>query len=106
MPAELAPQTRALLATSNTTHRVTDIAAIREDLGYRDLIGPAEALGDTARWLVNNPPEPGGREERGLQDPFDYEWEDRLIASWKDATSTVAEVAADAPRFRDRYGDG
>ena len=106
MPGELAPHTRALLATNRTTHRVTGIEAIRHDLGYRDLVGPTEALARTARWLVANPPELGGREERGLQDPFDYEWEDRLIAAWNEARARVGAVAADAPRFRDRYGEG
>lgn len=106
MPAELAPHTRALLATSATTHRVTGIEAIRHDLGYRDLVPPTEALARTARWLVANPLERGGRQERGLQDPFDYEWEDRLITAWHQAHATVAAVAADAPRFRDRYGEG
>ena len=106
MPAELAPHTRALLATARTTHRVTGIEAIRHDLGYRDLVTPTEALARTARWLVANPLEAGGSQERGLQDPFDYEWEDRLVAAWNAAKAAVEVVTADAPRFRDRYGEG
>lgn len=107
MPLALAPHTKALLATSWTNHRVTDIAALRNDVGYRDVVPSGEALALTARWLVANQPEPGGREERGLQDPFDYEWEDRLVAAWRSAIAPVRSVAESAThRFRDRYADG
>ncbi|MCC6435745.1 MAG: hypothetical protein IT196_11990 [Acidimicrobiales bacterium] len=107
MPLSLAPHTKALLATSWTNHRVTGIEAIRADVGYRDAVPPVEAYARTARWLVANPPAPGGREERGLQDPFDYGWEDRLVAAWKAAVEPVAAVAAEVPhRFIDRYAEG
>jgi len=107
MPLALAPHTRAMLATSWTTHRVTGIEALRNDVGYRDVVPAVEAFARTARWLVANRPAPGGREERGLQDPFDYEWEDRLVAAWKAAAASVADVAASGGhRYVDRYAEG
>lgn len=107
LPLELAPHTRSLLNTSWTLHRMTDVAAIRQDLGYRDRVPAAEAMAKTARWLVEHRPQAGGPEERGLQDPFDYAYEDRLIAAWKQAVESVRKVAEEgAPRFRDRYADG
>ncbi len=107
MPLALAPHTRALLATSWTNHRVTDIGAIRAEVGYRDVVPANEAMARTARWLVANPPPIGGREERGLQDPFDYEWEDRLVAAWRTALEPVKLIAeSGGHRFRDRYAEG
>lgn len=35
------------------------------------------------RWLVENPLEPGGPVEGRLQDPFDYDAEDALVAAWR-----------------------
>ncbi|HKK53864.1 MAG TPA: hypothetical protein VKA74_19880, partial [Myxococcota bacterium] len=72
------------------------LARIESELGYRDVVPPREALARTARWLVENPPEPGGIEEKVLQDPFDYEAEDRLIASYREALASVA-----LPEWRD-----
>ncbi len=107
MPLALAPHTRALLATSWTNHRVTGIEALRADVGYCDAVPAVEAYARTARWLVANPPPDGGREERGLQDPFDYEWEDRLVAAWRTAVEPVAAVAGSGGhRFVDRYAEG
>ncbi len=107
MPLALAPHTRGLLATSWTNHRVTGIEAIRADVGYRDVVPAVEAYARTAHWLAANPPLAGGREERGLQDPFDYEWEDRLVAAWRASTASVAAVAGSGGhRFVDRYAEG
>ncbi|WP_284748291.1 hypothetical protein [Amycolatopsis sp. RTGN1] len=64
-------------------HRLRGNTRIRADLGYRDTIPAAEALGTTVDWLVEHPPEPGGPEETRLGDRFDYAHEDTLIARWK-----------------------
>lgn len=107
LPLEFAPHTRSLLATHSSTHRVTDVAALRIDVGYRDLVDPREAVAETARWLAANPLEPGGRAERILQDPFDYVWEDRLIEAWTTAQALLEPVVADYQgTFRDMYADG
>jgi Nucleoside-diphosphate-sugar epimerases len=48
---------------------------LREDLGYRELISPEEALRRTVTWERANPPE---QSEPGA---FDYAAEDRILAS-------------------------
>ncbi len=93
LPWELAVPARPLLAQPSPTHRVLDLAKIRSELGYRDVVPAREALARTARWLVEHPPAPGGMEETVLQDPFDYAAEDRLVAGWKAALASVPEVA-------------
>ena len=83
MPWELAVPARPLVMQPQTSHRVQDTGALRSDLGYRDPVAPARALCDTVDWLLANPPEPGGTEEMVLEDPFDYDAEDRLIDAWQ-----------------------
>jgi nucleoside-diphosphate-sugar epimerase len=97
MPWQLAVPARPLLAQPLPTHRVFDLAKIRDELGYRDVVAPREALGRTARWLVEHPPAPGGQEETVLQDPFDYPAEDRLVAAWKAALVALPEVKWSKP---------
>ena len=93
LPAELALPARPLIGQLENTHRVFDLSKIRNELGYRDVVPVCEALAHTARWLVKNPPEPGGMEEMVLQDPFDYPAEDALIANWKAALAAVPNVS-------------
>lgn len=85
MPWSWALPARPMIMQPQTTHRVVDISKLRNELGYRDKVAPAQALAHTARWLVENPPAPGGMEEMVLQDPFDYAAEDRLVAAWRQA---------------------
>jgi nucleoside-diphosphate-sugar epimerase len=85
LPWSIALPARPLVMQPATTHRVLDLAKLRGELGYRDKVAPREALSRTARWLLANPPRPGGLEETVLQDPFDYEAEDRLVAAWRRA---------------------
>lgn len=69
-----------------------DIGKIRSELGYRDLITPAQALADAVDWLVANRPEPGGEIERQLGDPFAYAAEDAMLEAYKaghDAANAV-----------------
>ncbi len=91
MPWEVAWPARPFVAQPWTTHRIVSIGKLENELGYRDVVDPHEALARTAQWLTENPPEPGGTEEMVLPDPFDYVAEDELIASYRDALARVAE---------------
>lgn len=95
MPYDLAVPARPLLMQPAPEHRVLDLSRIRADLGYRDLVPPREALARTARWLAENPPQPGGTEETVLTDPFDYAAEDGLIAAWEGLRAALPDVAFD-----------
>jgi nucleoside-diphosphate-sugar epimerase len=102
MPYDLALPAWPLLAQPLPTHRVLDLSRVRRELGYRDLVPARRAVGDTARWLAEHPPEPGSQEEMVLTDPFDYPAEDRLIDAWCAARERVAERS----RFRAEPGYG
>ncbi len=92
MPWELATPARPLVTQPFATHRVTSLARLENDLGYRDVVPPREALATTARWLVGHPPRPGGMEESILEDPFDYAAEDALVAGWRRAIASLPKV--------------
>jgi nucleoside-diphosphate-sugar epimerase len=93
LPFELAVPARPLLTQPLPTHRVLDLGRLRTELGYRDLVPAREAVATTARWLVANPPDPGGSEETTLTDPFDYDAEDRLMDAWAAALASMPRVA-------------
>ena len=86
MPTDLALPARPLMMQAEPGHRILDLSATREVLGYRDLVPARRATGLAARWLADNPLEPGGSAEQVLEDPFDYEREDRLLDWWWSAT--------------------
>ncbi len=92
MPYELATPARPLLAQPLPTHRVLDLTRVKTMLGYRDVVPPRTALAETARWLVDHPPEPGGMEETVLTDQFDYAAEDQLIDEWHRTLATMPAV--------------
>jgi hypothetical protein len=81
-----------LLTQPLPTHRVLDLARIKSDLGYRDMVPARQAVTLTARWLAENPLEPDAQEERVLTDPFDYRAEDELIDAWLEARDKVPMV--------------
>jgi nucleoside-diphosphate-sugar epimerase len=93
MPSSIAPVTRPLLQAASPTHRVMDLADLRHRLGYRDRVPARRAVPLAARWLADHPPEPGGMEERVLEDPFDYDAEDRLIEWWRTVTASAPTPA-------------
>ena len=101
MPAELAVPARPLMMADRTTHRVMDLSKAKTLLGYTDVVPARAALRSTARWLFDNPPDPGGIEEKVLEDPFDYATEDALVASWRAAVGSV-----DVPTFAVEPGPG
>jgi hypothetical protein len=71
------------------------------------VVPATEAIKLTARDLAANPIERGSETEMRLQDPFDYELEDRLIERYRTELVGTREVAdAYDPGFRDRYAPG
>ena len=107
MPVELAITARPLLMNAVSDHLVTDIGAIRHDLGYRDRVPASDAIARTARWLAEHPEERGGPAERSMQDPFDYATEDRIVEAWRSArASALAVVAAVDPGYRTHFARG
>jgi nucleoside-diphosphate-sugar epimerase len=104
MPADLAIPARPLMMSSRTTHRVMDTTKLRTLLGYRDVVPAREAVRVATRWLVANPPARGGYEETALQDPFDYDAENRLAAWWRAATSDPPDLGyAELPGYGKSY---
>lgn len=102
LPADLAVPARPMVMHWSTGHRVVNIDSLRAVLGYRDLVDPEEGLRRTARWLVANPP--SAAVERLLQDPFDYDAEDELLARWRDALERFELPAfASEPGFGAAY---
>ena len=59
-------------------HMYMDTYCIRSQLGYMDVVEPADAVSKTALWLAENPPERGSVQDKSV-DLFDYDAEDRLI---------------------------
>ena len=95
MPAALALPARPLMMNYRTTHRVMDTAKLSELLGYRDVVPARQAVRLAARWLVANPPDLGGYEETALQDPFNYDAEDRLVSWWQKAIADPPDIGYD-----------
>ncbi len=104
MPAHLAIPARPLMMGSTTTHRLVDIAKLRDRLGYRDVVPARSAVPLTARWLVEHPPERGGIEETVLEDPFDYAAEDRLVTWWRSVVEGAPDLGyEELPGFGKAY---
>lgn len=92
MPWRFARAARPLISQPWTTHRVLDLTKLKADLGYADVVAPETGLAYTARWLRDNPPQPGGAAEKILQDPFDYRAESELIAAWQGLCDAMPHV--------------
>jgi len=104
MPADLALPARPLMQGYRTTHRFLDTTKLRSLLGYRDVVPARQAIRATARWLVEHPPALGGYEETALQDPFEYQAEDRLVKWWKAAIAEPPDLGyAELPGFGKSY---
>ena len=70
-----------------------DITKIGTQLGYRDIVSPADGLAAAVEWLIAHRPEPGGEIERQLGDPFAYAAEDALIAACGSGYAEAERVA-------------
>lgn len=81
-------------------HRVMDTRKIREQLGYRDVVPVQTALESTVRWYLEHPLPPGGEMEQNLGDPFDYEYEDRLVELYKAHGNTMEDEFSQLPQVK------
>jgi nucleoside-diphosphate-sugar epimerase len=93
MPWEFAVSARPLIAQPWITHRVLDLTKLKSQLGYSDVVAPERGLQITARWLKEHRLPAGGADEKILQDPFDYDAEDRLIAAWKNLCEAFPQIS-------------
>jgi nucleoside-diphosphate-sugar epimerase len=104
MPWRFAIPARPLMAQPWSTHRVLDLTKIKTQLGYTDVVTPERGLALTARWLREHPLERGGAGEKVLQDPFDYQAENELVAAWKRLCEQMPSISfAREPGFTATY---
>jgi nucleoside-diphosphate-sugar epimerase len=80
-----------------------DITKIRTQLGYRDVVSPAQGLAEAVDWLVANRPERGGEVERQLGDPFAYAAEDAMLEAWEKGYAAAAAVEFPAMELGHMY---
>jgi nucleoside-diphosphate-sugar epimerase len=99
LPDALARPARSMLQTDTAHHRLVDASLIREELGYRDLVDPIEALRRTIRWQLDHLSADSSAIDLLAEDPYDYEAEDRLV----ELQRRFAEAAA-AVTFRQEPG--
>src|SRR5690606_7755311 len=76
---------------SGTPNCIVDTTAIRRDLGYADVQSFDDGLGETVESMLAEP-EAYMHHPQNV-DPFDYETEDRLIATWDRALEELHRVA-------------
>ncbi len=72
-----------LLYHNAVNHQIMDIAQIRQDLGYRDVVPVMEAIPRTIKWMLKNRPD---------KEPLDYTMEDKLLAVYNDTKSRLTDI--------------
>jgi nucleoside-diphosphate-sugar epimerase len=90
--------------------RILDAAPLKKLLGYRDAVPPAQGLAITARWLVDNKDSLNLQQMEELAaNPFAYDIEDQLIASFKNWQSNASasiprpQIKEPAREWRGRF---
>jgi hypothetical protein len=84
-----------MLTHEASDHRLMDLAKLRSELGYHDVVTPYEGLRRTVDWLVANRPD--AFVEQILGDPFDYDAEDQLIAAAHEGLERMRAVSYATP---------
>lgn len=92
LPWELASPGRAMSAFGGAESAccVLDTTRLREDLGYRDVVGLREGLAETVDWMRANE---DLLRRNGTTDPFDYAAEDRLLSAYDAALTSLSAVS-------------
>jgi nucleoside-diphosphate-sugar epimerase len=86
-----------------TGHLLVSMDKMKEQLGYRDLVGFEEATRETVEWYLRNPPADGGEEEQQLSDRFDYAAEDEFLRAYDEFAEHCAGIQFDDVEYRHQY---
>ena len=79
-------------------HTMFDIAKIRAELGYRDVVPATEGVKRTVAWLVENHRSViDERVEKTLGDSYDYAFEDRFIAAYREHMEALSAAFPPPP---------
>lgn len=87
MPFDLAGPGRGLFPVSHADHLLADTHKAAALLGYVEPVAAVDALTETVRWYVENPPDDCAAGT--LVDRFDYAEEDRVIEAYRRATAAL-----------------
>jgi nucleoside-diphosphate-sugar epimerase len=84
LPSRIAPWLQGIFVPHPMTivkQAVLDTSKARNELGYRDVVTPAQALADSVAWYRENPDH--AATSPAFVDRFDYELEDKLIETYQ-----------------------
>ena len=90
LPSQLVTPGRAVLpfTSQGSPSCILDTTALRNDLGYHDVVALRDGLAETVRWILANVQEM--RTNPNIADPFDYEAEDQLVTAYEQAMIGLA----------------
>jgi nucleoside-diphosphate-sugar epimerase len=97
VPSAVVPWVRAMyLPTANSIsdHALLDTSRARYELGMRDVIGIREAVEELVAWYVRHPVDEA--KAPAFVDTFNYELEDKLLSTWRDASATLHNTVRQA----------
>jgi nucleoside-diphosphate-sugar epimerase len=86
-----------------TDHFLVSMDKMKEQLGYRDVVGFDDAIQETVEWYLENPPPDGGEAEQQLSDRFDYEAEDQFLAAYDAFARQCDSITFDDVEYRHQY---
>jgi len=94
VPSRIAPWLQGIFVPHPMTiakQVLMDTAKAREQLGYRDVVTPLEALCESVEWYRANPID-GENPPPAFVDRFDYELEDKLVETYSQFATEVAQT--------------
>ena len=84
-------------------HQLMDLARIRTELGYKDLVPALEAIPLTVRWYLDNPPDGGAEPDHHRGYPYNYDAEDELVSLASEALRRMATVTHEERKVHHPY---
>ena len=102
VPDRFAHSARHLISFNGpSNHQFFDLYKIKSELGYRDLVPPAEAMAATVRWYRDNPPQETEKMTAELAES--YRLEDAIIPIYREASEKFAAIDYTAPAVHHPY---